>query len=1614
MKLRHICFILHYINNVLLLANANAIIKLTYANNYNNPQRVLLIDNLDFINKITISDCAPKSGLSYFSLIRDFNLVYLSFNLTNSNQSSYLLKLSKLNEDLYFNISIQAKSLSLSNLNELKYANKLTYKTSSNESLNLNELKQSLIQSPSENSSNLCTVQVDARYSIRPALFYSTQVCLHSPVSKASTPNEEAISFNLEYIFKLNNESTYGLIKDDMTSNGIVAIIKLVEASGSNLALDVDKRFEIRLGANNTFFQIKKFLPKFYMLRLTNLKDELFKMVKLNSFAEIELGAYLDSSLIASTKLKFKLVSSKSLQIKFESDSIEMSISEDYGKAPQSNPYGGLYIHKFSSVLSQDVFENVEMMNEYKFNNIRFAIVNTTYSNLFELDTIKGHLSIQPKQTIDREALAELVKPDEDGKVRLLLNISAVDARKLFKTAYATLSLNILDLNDNKPEFKSEKYFIEIDENEMSKVEDKYVLVFNEKAVDLDAGENSSLNYDLLSATSDLNLFFVEKSNGKIWMSSQIFNRGLNSSRIDAYKLFVMCKDNGRPYFKYTTIELNIKLNLYAYDRFEKFDLDSAPPQHSSIGMFLDQQMQDVYLFEFDMSRLTHLGQLNLGKLPIRFANTTQIVPSSASPTNKFDLYSSLAIQNDGGLILYLKASLRDEFDFSFVEKKFSMIVNENQYKTVKIYLRPLARANEPFKFDKSLAEFNINEDVSNDYYSIRQNKKYKRSIGVLNTSCKTNSYIQAKLVDFELANLNGLKLDDLFQLELDENESSLNLIAVENLDYEFEANYEFHVLAKCRLNQNWNNTIDYLISTRVRVNLIDLNDNKPRFTNPVASNQLVYKKLNMDQDREEAELHLLTTLSAFDIDRSAKYSTIKYLIQENSLKTQSSCDKLKLSLFVNETNGELYFKIETSDSSMSRCLIEYDLKAIAYNYLDKSSDVSESVRFKLVVDLRNMNNFPLTIKQLEFIDANSTNSIRVNYDSNKIMDLMSIQECTVNHIPSFMFYYFSLSNGLFYFHHRIENSFDKLKIECKLVETGLNVNGFDDRSDKIYMWLELELHNSKMNSELNLKSTETHIDITYDRKMLLQPNLTLTKIDQVYDLGLNGHLILHELSKSNLNFVKNLFAIDQLSGVLSTTSIELSKDDHNEYFKILNSIDFVKLDLNMFVYDTKTTKSRQFEYSVYLHLAKESPNNINDNMNMQKLNSIWHELNGKLFKRAVNYLNETLELYVLKLYEPLEDTHNDISFELVEVNEIDLSSESNSKKQTSADLFSIVKVESVFNLKLSVKENEPIDSNLYLIEVNICLKTFSVFENQENANTFVKNCRMASFNLKINFKLDLFELRFSKNEYQINLIQFEGNFYNEQLNSLSPIKPIVDLKEMIQNRNLFNLDKLIQSALVEFNFEPSINQNELVISSNPNNNSLFYLDKVNGNVYAASLEEIFATKLNSYEIEVYLKHSSLVQSKAVIKFAKIKQPKELNSSIVIKINEDAETGRILWTNLMKLNLSIQLNENSKIELNCFDLEQFVCNNLFKLNPKSDYLMVNKNYAVDYLFKANLNTIKQFKVRLQLAIANNQMSRIEFDVNVDLDFNYFKRREIFILLLYQFLWRKTCCVEVSK
>jgi hypothetical protein len=406
----------------------------------------------------------------------------------------------------------------------------------------------------------------------------------------------------------------------------------------------------------------------------------------------------------------------------------------------------------------------------------------------------------------------------------------------------------------------------------------------------------------------------------------------------------------------------------------------------------------------------------------------------------------------------------------------------------------------------------------------------------------------------------------------------------------------------------------------------------------------------------------------------------------------------------------------------------------------------------------------------------------------------------------------------------------------------------------------------------------------------------------------------------------------------------------------------------------------------VYLHLAKESPNNVNDKMSMQKLNSIWHELNGKLFKRAVHYLNETLELYVLKLYEPLEDTKNDISFELAEVNEIDLSSESNSKKQTSADLFSIVKVESVFNLKLSVKENEPIDSNLYLIEVNICLKTFSAFENQENANTFVKNCRMASFNLKINFKLDLFELRFSKNEYQINLIQFEGDFYNEQLKSLSPIKPIVDLKAMIQNRNLFNLDKLIQSALVEFNFDASVNKNELVISSNPNNNSLFYLDKVNGNVYAASLEDIFASKLNAYEIEVYLKHSSLVQSKAVIKFVKIKQTKEFNSSIVIKINEDAETGRILWTNLMKLNLSIQLNESSKIELNCFDLEQFVCNSLFKLNPKSDYLMVSKSYAVDYLFKANLNTIKQFKVRLQLAITSSQMSRIEFDVNVDLDF----------------------------
>ena len=189
-------------------------------------------------------------------------------------------------------------------------------------------------------------------------------------------------------------------------------------------------------------------------------------------------------------------------------------------------------------------------MAEYRRKNFRYQLSSNNCHTVtagchIELDEFSGHVIVH---SLDRER-ADLI----------WLNVSVYDVAKLFRAApHRILWLRVLDVNDNAPAFRLTTYTIEIrsagdilEENEES------ALIFSENAVDRDAGENGTLTYELVRNHYDL--FYVEKKSGKVWMPLNLLRDDQEACR-DVFHLRLLCKDNGLPVFRFTTVDIYVKV----------------------------------------------------------------------------------------------------------------------------------------------------------------------------------------------------------------------------------------------------------------------------------------------------------------------------------------------------------------------------------------------------------------------------------------------------------------------------------------------------------------------------------------------------------------------------------------------------------------------------------------------------------------------------------------------------------------------------------------------------------------------------------------------------------------------------------------------------------------------------------------------------------------------------------------------------------------------------------------------------------------------------------------------------------------------------------------------
>ena len=164
---------------------------------------------------------------------------------------------------------------------------------------------------------------------------------------------------------------------------------------------------------------------------------------------------------------------------------------------------------------------------------IEFTIISNIGGGLFAINASTG--MIYTTAVLDREALANLNLFQPPGSQQMLV-VQAEDQGTPSLFSQASVIIQLLDINDNSPQFVNELSPISLPENIPNNT-----FILDASATDADLGVNGKISYSLTSDTSSLP-FFIDSSTGAVTTSST-----LDREQIDFYTITVSATDNGSP-----------------------------------------------------------------------------------------------------------------------------------------------------------------------------------------------------------------------------------------------------------------------------------------------------------------------------------------------------------------------------------------------------------------------------------------------------------------------------------------------------------------------------------------------------------------------------------------------------------------------------------------------------------------------------------------------------------------------------------------------------------------------------------------------------------------------------------------------------------------------------------------------------------------------------------------------------------------------------------------------------------------------------------------------------------------------------------------------------------
>ncbi|CAF0838178.1 unnamed protein product [Brachionus calyciflorus] len=456
-------------------------------------------------------------------------------------------------------------------------------------------------------------------------------------------------------------------------------------------------------------------------------------------------------------------------------------------------------------------------------------------------------------------------KLDREIKPGYNLTIEACDGGKPINCGRSKINIILTDVNDNSPQFEQLIYKFKIYENELSSA-----VIGQAKAVDLDEGLNSKIKYSLMNNPGDY--FTLNEDNGELSLK-----KWFDYEKENFFTINIEARDMGLGSLQaYTTVEINV---LDMNDNEPEISVSFLNVFHRNLSslnhilIYIPENLEEnKFIAHVQIEDKDHVKNLEWNI----YVNDTELkIPSvlNSEEKNFFrinKLNSESFTLNTGSRILdrettpQLKISIRTSDLKNIVYFNFTIILlDEND--------------NSP-KMDKEIYELNINE---NNYLDQLIHK----------FDAHDPDLDQNGMIVYELESMDKISKIDFVYIE----PLTGYLRASKIFDREIKSFYEFNLIAR---DNPKNFTLSKMTRVKCRLNIIDLNDNKPFIT----FDGRIQKNLTLKIDEN---LHLNSEILRINCQDKDLNSNIIYMIK-NQPETSASGELVNDLPFKLSQNGVL------------------------------------------------------------------------------------------------------------------------------------------------------------------------------------------------------------------------------------------------------------------------------------------------------------------------------------------------------------------------------------------------------------------------------------------------------------------------------------------------------------------------------------------------------------------------------------------------------------------------------------------------------------------------------------------------------------------------------------